>query len=244
MNTVCNNPLFSAAGGAPCTKGYITQVDYDGSGFKSAINSANRRMRVQYNALKHTIFFAAYINSRWHTFLQAQVNFEEIFGSTGAKSVRVGFGASTGNHYYDEPRISDLKLRVGKINAVKSRVLEDGRVVGAVHDENSKPFILTIDGRDVCGYDRAVGGESVSVTLKHKADMSVPDIRVPGSCGATESAIGTCEKTVVNGGSHPPNQPVGGLYEVKFLTQTPGFYDVELTAGGTTAVIGSVYVAD
>ena len=37
---------------------------------------------------------------------------------------------------------------------------------------------------------------------------------------------------------------VGGLFEVRFLTSTSGYYDVELTAGGSTHVMGRVYVAE
>lgn len=183
-------------------------------------------------------------NNGWHTFLQAQVNFEEIFGTNAAKNVRIGFGASTGNHYYDEPRIRNLQLKFGKINALATKVLEDGRVVGAIHDDKSKPFKLTIDAKDVCGYDRTIGGESMSVILRHKTNTNAPAIFVPTSCGATFTDVGLCDKYVINDGSHPPGQQVGGMYEVKFLANVPGFYEVELTAGGGTSVIGTVYVAD
>ena len=116
----------------------------------------------------------------------------------------------------------------------------------------------------MCGHDRAVGGEVISVRLLHTVTTSKVVI-VPTSkfiflffkiffflifffsdflaCGTT-SEIGTCHKTILNPGSHPPNQQVGGLHDIRFLTDMSGFYDVELTAGGTTSVIGRVYVAE
>jgi hypothetical protein len=34
------------------------------------------------------------------------------------------------------------------------------------------------------------------------------------------------------------------LFKVRFLTETSGYYNVALTAGGATAVIGRVFVAE
>ena len=119
-----------------------------------------------------------------------------------------------------------------------------GRTVGAVHDEHSKPFTLTIDGKDVCGHDRAVGGESIAVRLIHTIDASIV-VAVPTGCGATVNDVGTCQTTVTNPGSHPSNQEVGGIFSVKFLTTKSGYYYVKMTAGGQVeATIGTVYVAE
>jgi hypothetical protein len=119
-----------------------------------------------------------------------------------------------------------------------------GRTVGAVHDEHSKPFTLTIDGKDVCGHDRAVGGESIAVRLIHTIDASIV-VAVPTGCGATVNDVGTCQTTVTNLGSHPSNQEVGGIFSVKFLTTKRGYYYVKMTAGGQLeATIGTVYVAE
>jgi hypothetical protein len=235
MTTLCNNPLFSG-----CTAGkIIVETGFDGSNYDFI--EGKRTAKLIYDGIRHIICFKIKYGSNWLTAIQAPLNMENIFG-TDINNVRIGFTSSNGNWYYDTTKIYSLRYRRAKINAWKSTVIENMRSVGAVFDENSKPFKLTIDGKDVCGHDRAVGGESISVRLLHTVYSNIV-ITVPTSCGGTTN-IGTCETTVLNPGSHPANQQVGGLFEVRFLTSTSGYYDVELTAGGSTHVMGRVYVAE
>ena len=241
---LCNNPNFQAAAGHECKKGFILRTGDLGSSLKNQLVETDRTVRLRYDGIRHTMFFQVYLNSGWFTFVQAQVNLEEIFG-TNVGNVRIGLTASTGNHYYDEPRVKSLRFRRAKISAAHTKVVEDGRVVGAVHDAKSQPFVLTIDGKDVCGHDRGVAGEPVSVRLLHKTQGSSHVVTVPTTCsGTSPRGVGTCAKTVTNPGSHPPNQEVGGMFEVRWLTALFGWYDVELTAGGATHVVGQVYVAE
>ena len=223
-----------------CTSGYILrETGFDGSSYDFV--EKNVQGKLIYDGIRHLIFFKINTGGSWLTAIQAPANMEQIFG-TSVDSVRIGFTASNGNLYYDTTRIKSLRFRQAQLNSGTSVVLENGRTVGAVHDDHSKPFKLTIDGKDVCNHDRAVGGESISVRLLHTVQSSVV-VTVPTECGGT-TAVGICPKTLLNPGSHPVNQQVGGLHEVRFLTTVSGFYDVELTAGGTTSVMGRVYVAE
>ena len=58
------------------------------------------------------------------TFVQAQVNLEEIFG-TNVGNVRIGLTPSTGNHYYDEPRVKSLRFRRAKMSAAHTKVARE-----------------------------------------------------------------------------------------------------------------------
>ena len=238
LESLCNNPLFSS-----CTAGYILkETGFDGSSYDFI--ESRKTVKLIYDGIRHNMFLKIKYGSNWLTALQATVNLEQIFG-TNIGNVRIGFTASNGNFYFDTDKIYSLRYRRAELNAAQSLVVENGRTVGAVHDEHSKPFTLTIDGKDVCGHDRSVGGESISVRLVHIVNNALV-VNVPTNCGGTTS-VGTCEKTVTNPGSHPANQEVGGLFEIRFLTSTSGFYDVKMTvtAGGhAEATIGRVFVAE
>ena len=236
MDTTCANPLFSG-----CTQGnIIKETGFDGSDYDYA-DGSTRQAKLVYDGVRHFIYFKIKYGNTWLTAIQAQFNFQHLFG-TDIDQVRIGFTASNGDYYYSDTRITNIRYRRAKINAWESKVVEDGRSIGAIFDAKSKPFTFTIDGQDVCGHDRAVAGETIAVRLLHTTDASI-QITVPATCnGAT--GVGICPWTVVNPGSHPANQDAGGLFKVRFLTETSGYHNVELTAGGATAVIGRVFVAE
>ncbi len=245
----CNNVAFRRAAGitAKC-KGFIVApavvTDFGPGSDNSDLYGRRNTCRLRYDGVRKTMFFSMLDGTTWRTFLQGQVDLEEVLG-TNAAAARIGFTSSTGSVYYDQYRVHSLRFRTGQISAVQSTVQEDGRVVGAVHDEASKPFLLTIDGKDTCGHDRAVGGETISVRLVHTESGTV--VNVPSACPGTapEANAGICDHEVSNPGSQPvAGQPVGGLHRVRFLTSVAGWYTVELTAGGEVHNVGSVYVAE
>ena len=103
-----------------------------------------------------------------------------------------------------------------------SAIAQDGRVVGALHDEASRPFRLDIDANDHCGHDRPVGGELWLVRLRSASPESnaTVELRSSDGCpGQAEENVGVCD----NG---------DGTYVARFETDAPGVYDVELALEG------------
>ena len=98
-----------------------------------------------------------------------------------------------------------------------------GRQVGATHDRSAlQLFSFTIDARDACGHDRAVGGDAWRLLLlRQGSGTAVCDgvgagakfagtecIALPQRCA--QNAPGVCD------------QPGNGVYTVRFSTSTPG----------------------
>ena len=204
------------------------------------VTDNTRDVKVVYDGVRHKIFLHIKYGSTWRQVMQGHVDMKQIFGSDVDK-VRFGFTGSTGNWYWSQHRIYNLRFRTAKAKASESVVVENDRTVGAVHDDKSKPFKVTINARDTCGHDRAVGGENPTVSFQLVSDPTYV-VTAPSSCNGANQA-GTCDGETTN----PTNdyQPtVGGTYVARFVADKPGYYDVKFTVSGATSTVGRVYVAE
>jgi len=246
---VCQQPWKDASGDPItdpnkdpcCTNGQIVNTN----GFPQDLTENKRDVKLVYDGVRHKLFVHIKYGSTFTQVLQAHVDMKRIFGDDVNK-IRIGMTASTGEWYTTESRLYSLKLDKILGNAAQSKVIEDERTVGAIHDELSKPFKITVNARDSCGHDRAVGGESVEVTFELASDPSYT-VTPPTVCnGQTRPAAqpGICAGLTPNPSSD--FQPyVEGTYEVRFVADKPGYYNVKLKMnGGAMQQIGRVYVAE
>lgn len=223
-----------------CDNGYLIKTD-----FKSGhdIASGRHQVRVVYDGVRHQMF----VHMFGIQILQGHINMPQVFGEANARSnVRIGFTASTGDGYVSEHRFYNLRFRRALADASRSKLVENGRTVGALFDEKSKPFKLTLDLKDACGHDRSIHERSPSVVSVRLISVDYPSlapIQVPTNCPASLKDVGTCPIWTDN--PTATFQPkVGGLYQARFLATKEGTYNVEVSVNGKTNVVGEVYIAN
>ena len=205
--------------------------------------SSRPRVRMVYDGVRHVFFvWMRFHTGVWSKVMQVEVNLEAIFGTNLAGSMRMGFTAATAYHYYSHPRIFSLTLRKPKLSAAKSRVLENGQAIGSLQDTSTHPFRFTVDGKDACGHDRAVGGESITVRLILINSSISKVVDVPDSCSGS-GGNGVCASTVTSS-VHASRPTVGGLFEVRFMTDTAGRYNVEISSSGSTSIVATIEIVE
>ena len=182
------------AGAAP--KGRAVGTTWGNAGHKIS-ESGKRTMRVVYEAVAQALFvYLSGPDGTLHQVHQSHLNAQKLFDAARGGRFRVGFTASSGVYHSTEARIHSFSMRRLRASPAQCKILQKGRVVGAVQDAASRPYRIDIDARDSCGHDRRVGGESWRVSMRPSSQKNATAIVVRSSDGcpeAPERSVGVCD---------------------------------------------------